>query len=216
LRLICLLLTTLIVSCDSSTINNEVWEKPESETITCGHYETTETQPKTETSFPLKISNLKKLDISHKLEIDAYGQHNTATSMWLVNQPFNSTMANPSVIAAEVMIWTHATKKHFNPVGNKVSELAIDDVTWEVWYKKDWVDQSGANNNKWSIVTFRTKKPNHKIQFSALKLLQHAIELEFIPDNLYIADVELGNEVKYGSGLTWVKEFKVDYELNSL
>ncbi|WP_353413911.1 hypothetical protein [Arenicella sp. 4NH20-0111] len=47
--------------------------------------------------------------------------------------------------------------------------------------------------------------------FCALKLLERAIDSDFISDDIYIADIELGNEIMSGSGNAWVKKFTVDY-----
>ncbi len=76
-------------------------------------------EPKFDHSFPLKILDLKALDISHEIEVSTNGDHNTATTMWLVKEPYKGKQVNSSIIAAEVMIWTYATKGHFNPAGKK-------------------------------------------------------------------------------------------------
>ena len=169
-------------------------------------------EPKFDSSFPLKISDLKKLDISHDIEISTNGQHNTATTMWLITEPYEGSMPNPSVIAAEIMIWTYSTEEHFDPAGRKSGELTIGDTTWEVWHKENWVDQSGVNENKWVYVSFRTTKPSMKANIPALELLNYAIQKRLISEEWYIADVELGNEIMSGAGFTWVKTFNVIYE----
>ncbi|SMF24204.1 Glycosyl hydrolase family 12 [Alteromonadaceae bacterium Bs31] len=169
-------------------------------------------EPKMDTAFPLKISELKKIDISHELEISTNGDHNIATTMWLVNEAYKGDKANTAIIAAELMIWTYSTAAHFDPAGQNIGELTVGDTQWQVWYQNDWQDQSGANSNQWAIVSFRNKKPSMSARIPAMGLLQYALRKGLISKDLYIADVELGNEIMSGSGISWVKEFKVHYE----
>jgi hypothetical protein len=172
-------------------------------------------EEKFDSSFPLKISDLKRLDISHLLEISTNGDHNTATTMWLITEEYRGSKPNKSVIAAEIMIWTYSTAGHFNPAGRKLSEININDTAWEVWHQKDWSDKSGVNDNKWVNVSFRAKESSMSAKIPGLKLLDYAIQEKLISEDLFIADVELGNEIMSGAGITWIKEFNVLYEKNS-
>ncbi len=167
--------------------------------------------PKFDNSFPLEIAELKKLTIEHSLEINTNGDHNIATTLWLISEPYTGNSPKPSIIVAEIMIWTYATQGHFSPAGKKQAEVRIGTGIWEVWYHKDWDDKSGVNENRWINVTFRAKNDSKSATIPALKLLEHAIDSDFISDNLYIADIELGNEIMSGSGNAWVKKFTVDY-----
>lgn len=169
-------------------------------------------EPKFNNAFPLKISDLKKLNISHHIDVSTNGNHNTTTTMWLITEPYTGSSPNKSIIAAEIMIWTYATEGHLNPAGHKRGEITIEDTTWEVWHQKDWEDKSGANDNKWINISFRSKKSSLKANIPALRLLRYAIENNLISDDLFIADVELGNEIMSGSGIAWVKDFRVVFE----
>ncbi|WP_444943744.1 GH12 family glycosyl hydrolase domain-containing protein [Microbulbifer sp. ZKSA006] len=173
-------------------------------------------EPKFDDSFPLKMSSLTKLDISHHTESVSNGDHNTATTMWLISEEYRGDEQNRSVIAAEIMIWTYFTEGHFSPAGRKYSELTVNGAAWEVWYHKDWRDMSGVNDNNWVYVSFRLKQPSMKISIPALELLSYAVKEGLISKELYIADVELGNEIMSGSGVTWIKDFTVDYRVSKL
>lgn len=170
--------------------------------------------PKFDSSFPLNIKKLESLTIDHELEIETNGDHNTVTSMWLLSEPYLGTEVRKDIIAVEVMIWTYATPDHFNPAGTKFREITIDDGVWEIWYEQNWDDKSGVNDNKWAILSFRAKESSMQASIPALGLLQHAIEANLILDELYIADIELGNEIMSGAGITWVKDFSVSFTSN--
>lgn len=168
-------------------------------------------EPKFDDAFPLTISELESLDISHSLEIETNGDLNTATTLWLIKEPYKGVTPTRSIIAAEVMYWTYATKGHMNPAGSKVSEVTIEGGAWEVWYQQNWEDKSGANDNKWRYISFRGKESSMQAKIPALELLTYAITQNLLPKGLYIADIELGNEIMSGEGLTWVQDFHVEY-----
>lgn len=160
--------------------------------------------------FPLKISTLRRLNIAHQLEISTTGQHNVATSMWLVREASIGDLPAPELIAAEVMIWTYATDNHMSPAGVMVGTLKSKGTVWEVWLDKEWEDTSGINENRWVYLSFRSRDPSLSTEYDALELLQFAINKGFLPPELYVADIELGTEIMSGSGLAWVIDFRVD------
>lgn len=159
--------------------------------------------------FPAKIASLKEMTLTFATETSTDGIHNLAASMWLTTEPMIATEPDASVIATEIMIWTYATKGHFNPAGKKVAEISLDEHTWEVWADKNWTDASGINDNTWTYLTFRAKEHSLSAHIDLLKLLDYAADKQFISRDLYIADLELGNEIMSGSGVTWVKEFSL-------
>lgn len=159
--------------------------------------------------FPAKISSLQTLALAFDVETVANGNHNVAASMWLTTEPVNEGEPNPSVIAAEVMIWTYSTKGHFNPAGKKFADMKIAENTWEVWVDKEWKDVSGINTNRWAYITYRSVRHSMSENIDLLALLAYAVEKGLITADLYVADVELGNEVMSGSGITWIRSFGV-------
>lgn len=163
--------------------------------------------------FPMKISLMEELMISFDVEVHSSDSYNLAASMWLIFDSKPGLQENKSNIAAEVMFWTYKTIGLFNPAGHKIGEVNLDDEIWEVWVEKNWKDTSGVNKNRWVYIAFKSKTPTLKTTIKALELLQYAIRSKIISDNLFIADVELGNEVMGGEGVTWVKKFKVDSKI---
>jgi hypothetical protein len=171
--------------------------------------------PKLDDSFPLKIIGLSQLDISHEIEVSTNGNHNTAITMWLISEPYEGKETNTDIIVAEIMFWTDSTKGHFDPAGQKLTEVKIANNIWEVWYQKDWSDTSGIQKNKWTNVSFRLKKSSKKAFIPALSLLMFAVKKELISEDWYIADIELGNEIMDGAGITWIKEFSVHSQVKN-
>lgn len=172
-------------------------------------------EPRFDDRFPLEISRIEKLTVTFDVETNSNGNYNLATSMWLIREPNLSSKPNKSIIAAEIMFWTFATEGCFHPAGKKLGEVQLDDEIWEVWFEKNWSDVSMQNKNSWVYIAFKARKSAFKTTFNALELLRYAIQKKFISESLLIADIQLGNEVMSGSGITWVKIFKIDTELKS-
>lgn len=167
-------------------------------------------EPRFGNRLPAKISSLQALELAFDVEIITNGTHNLAASMWLTREPVNGGEPNPSVIAAEVMIWTYSTAEHFNPAGSRITEVDIDGAIWEVWVDRNWKDVSGLNENRWAYITFRSTRNSMSANIDMLKLLDYAVEQQFITADIYVSDIELGNEIMSGSGITWIKSFGVN------
>lgn len=167
-------------------------------------------EPSADPRFPIKIADIKNLIIAYDVEMSTNGQHNLATSMWITNSAEVPANPAPESIVAELMIWTYSTPRHFDPAGRKVGKLIADGVEWEVWVDTNWGDVSGANPNKWTYITYRARKSALAMEYDAGKIIAHALAENFLTPELYIADVELGNEIMSGSGITWIRSFSVN------
>ena len=159
--------------------------------------------------FPIKGSTVRSLVVEHELEIQGSSEHNVATSLWLTNTREIGDSPNPSIIVAELMIWSYATPNHMNPAGSHTDNFEAGNQTWEVWVEKNWRDASGANDNTWVYITFRAKNQSLKTKFDVMSFTNYAIEQQILPADFYISDIELGTEIMSGSGLAWVKQFNV-------
>ena len=169
-------------------------------------------QPKSGSEFPLEITNLRSLLVEHELETQGNSEHNVATTLWLTNTKDIGENPNPDVIIAELMIWSFATPAHMNPAGTYTGDFEAENQRWEVWVEKNWSDASGANNNKWTYITFRAKNKSLTSKFDVIHLTNYAIEKNILPRKFYISDIELGTEIMSGSGLVWIKQFKVSID----
>jgi hypothetical protein len=165
-------------------------------------------QPKLSSEFPLESANLRSLIVEHELEIQGNSEHNVATSLWLTKTKEIGEKPNPSAIIAELMIWSYTTPTHMNPAGTHKGDFEARNQLWEVWVEKNWTDASGANNNKWTYITFRAKNRNLKAKFDVIDFTNYAVAQNILPKEFYISDIELGTEVMSGSGLVWVRQFE--------
>lgn len=166
-------------------------------------------QPTLNSEFPLDITNVRSLIVEHELEVQGNSEHNVATSLWLTDTNNIGEKPNPDAIIAELMIWSYATPNHMSPAGVHKGDFEAGSQIWEVWVDKDWSDASGVNKNRWVYITFRAKDKKLKAMFDVIDFTNYAVKQKILPRKFYIADVELGTEIMSGSGLAWVKKFRV-------
>lgn len=168
--------------------------------------------PKIDSRFPLHIETLEKLGVSFELELSAVGEHNVATSFWVIDHSELGDVPQKESIYAEVMVWNFYTDQHISPAGQKITEVSVDDAKWSVWFESSWRDQSGVNENTWSYVTFRAENTCLNCQFDLIALFNALPTGMLDLKHKYLANVELGTEIMRGKGLVWVKKFDLDIQ----
>lgn len=165
--------------------------------------------PGNDSRLPRRLADTRRLIVDYDVDTEATGRRNLAASIWLTRTPAVAVPAGLSAIATEIMVWTDAVPASFVPAGSKRAEVVIDGAAWEVWAAENWGDSAGVHANRWTYVTYRAKAFRRAARYDAMKLIDDAVRRGFVSPDLYIADVELGNEIVSGSGRTWLKRFAV-------
>lgn len=161
--------------------------------------------------YPIAIADLDKLTMSYDVEIQTTGDLNLSSTLWITNLPVIPQQAQKESIVAEIMVWTYTTKDFYpHPAGKKVGEFSGFGQQWEVWHHQNWHDTSGLNKNAWSYIAFRSKQPLLKADYDFIPMINYCIEKGILSNDLFIADIQLGNEVLRGKGETWLKQFDVE------
>jgi hypothetical protein len=90
-----------------------------------------------------------------------------------------------------------------------IGTFEADGVVYDIYYKVNHGDDSGANANKWSITMFIARKPFFKGRLNAHLFIDYMLRKKLMSRSNYITNLELGNEVWYGKGKTKIKKFDV-------
>lgn len=170
--------------------------------------------PRVDDQFPVKLGDLSSLTVSHELEISTDGQHNVATSFWLIENPARHDRAPKEAIVAEVMVWTYRTPKHMRPGGKRIGTMTHAGQNWSIWLDENWGDPSEQNENQWIYISFVSDKPQLKAGFDLSVLLADPRLSHLGLQDNWIADAELGTEIMSGAGVVWVKHFGADVVLS--
>ena len=156
--------------------------------------------------FPMKLSDMRHLQIHYDVETEAEGSYNLAPEVWIISHRSGAGAADPKLITAEIMFWQEASGVA-QPAGTVVDRPEVAGLTYELWQK----DHAGDNGvGGWRLLSFKTPTTLRKGTVPVDALLRYLLQKGLIGANEYIATVEFGNEISGGSGTTWVKKFVVD------
>jgi hypothetical protein len=173
-----------------------------------------ESGPGNDARFPLLLANAKTLRLQFTTETNATGSRNLAASVWLISTATVAAPPDQAAIRAEVMVWTDYTDDMVADPGTTTHRGEFTDdqgLRWDILADENWGDASNSSAHHWTYVAFHIKPGQRRIaaQIDLLTMLKHAASLGLFSTSLFIADVELGNELVAGQGETWLTEFSV-------
>ncbi|WP_290871135.1 hypothetical protein [Aquabacterium sp.] len=171
-----------------------------------------EAGPGNDSRFPIRIAQAQALRLRYTTETQAIGSRNLATSLWLIQTPEVASPPVESDITAELMIWSDYTDDMVADPGTTTLRGTFTDANglqWDIWADTNWGDASGGSTHRWTYIAYiiQPGQRRQSADIDALAMLRHAASLGLISTSLYVADVELGNELVAGQGETWLTEF---------
>ena len=153
-------------------------------------------------NLPLLVGS-RGITVDYDISFEATGICNMAFEFWAVS----SLPAAPAVITHEVMIWID--NKGMTPAGVWTDVFTLDGITFDVFVRESHGDASGRNPQKWTYVAFLARTPVLKGPLDVGAFAAFLQSRKLLGDNLYVTDLELGNEVITGTGRTEVRGYKV-------
>jgi hypothetical protein len=152
--------------------------------------------PSTTPLLPRPLSPVPSLRVEFDCRTEALGRFNAAFEIWLTNSP----AAGEASITHEVMFWVgHGGGPR--PAGSFARTVTLaDGRTSDLWTgpMRSW---------KYLAFVFREPVSDGVIDFGPY--LAHLLDHGDIPPDAYVADLEFGNEVWYGSGSTVLERYRV-------
>ena len=150
--------------------------------------------------LPQKISELNCLTADFSVDQTGKTNGNLAFDLWLTNDK----TANPESITRELMIWL--TRNGAMVAGKRVDTFISDGYEIELWRKDGHDPTEGLS---WTLLTFVHQTDRTEGPINLIDYLDFLVENNYISDQEYLADVELGNELINGYGKTLIHDFKV-------
>jgi hypothetical protein len=137
------------------------------------------------------------LEVEFDLSTEATGVYNTAFDIWLTG----TKEARPEDILFEIMIWID--NHGMRPLGSVRDTVEIGGMRYDVWVSKR-VGEYG-----WTYICFKAVQPylTGKIDLGAI--MRYLTSAGLVEDTVFLADVEFGNEIIYGSGETIVSTYRI-------
>ena len=155
--------------------------------------------------LPRRIASLRELQVNYEAYMTAVGVYNMAFSMWLTT----GSPPSPQDITTEIMIWTD--RNWDSETGSLESRSLVDHVeidgsTFAVYLRPEHV----SGNKVHVFVAFLSHVDQFRGTLDLKKFLDYLVDRDVISADDYVSVVELGNEVKHGTGNLWLKEFEVN------
>jgi len=145
----------------------------------------------------------KRLTADYSIRLRATGTYNMAFELWAVS----ALPAAPSNIRAEVMIWIADSVQR--PSGIQRGSVEVGGVVYDTYINEHQHDASGVNPNEWIYVAFVARTPVLQGPLDISAFLDTLEPLKILTPDLWISDVELGNEVTEGVGIAEIQGFKL-------
>ena len=158
-----------------------------------------------DSGFPFQAGT-KKLVVNYDIALEATGSYNLAFEFWAVS----GLPASKDAITHEVMIWIAGER--LGAAGNLVGKTTIDGNAFSIFQNKNHGDASGANQNTWTIVSLLADKPILHGPLDIGQIIGYLLRNGYLEPRLFIANLELGDEIQRGSGTTIVRNYAVKVE----
>ena len=158
-----------------------------------------------DSGFPFAAGS-KKLVVNYDIDLQATGAYNLAFEFWVASgQPITK-----DTITHEVMIWV--ASDNLGSAGSEVAQTTIGGHNFSVNVQKNHGDASGANQNTWTIISLLADKPILHGPLDVGAIIEHLVKTGLLNQRLLIANLELGDEVQRGSGMTVIRNYSVTVE----
>jgi Glycosyl hydrolase family 12 len=155
--------------------------------------------------FPFRVGS-KKLVVDFDVSMQASGSYDLAFEFWAVSSPAVTKVG----ITHEVMIWL--AENRLGPAGNLVGTATIGGNRFRIYFSNNHGDASGVSSNTWTIISLVADKPILHGPLDIGAIIDYLLHSRLLDGNVYVACLELGNEVASGSGKTEVRNYAVRVE----
>lgn len=153
-------------------------------------------------NLPQQLSAIGSLQVDFTAQLDVNGRYNLSFDLWLTN----SAAATVGSITHEVMIWV-ANDGGPTPAGDPTATLTIlGNPQCDLWVGS--IDASGSTPEH-PYLAFVFQEPFLSGSIDLVPYLNYLLQQQLIPADAYLASVEFGNEVWYGSGTTLLTSYQI-------
>ena len=144
--------------------------------------------------LPAKISALGSVMVNYAIDVNATGVFNTAFDLWITN----TVQAGEASIRTEIMIWVK--RNGLNPAGGS-SQLFDTPYGQMRLYE--------ANFDHWKYLAFVFENEIPAANLDLKFFFDFLIEAGRLNPQHFLASIEFGNEIAFGSGTATLNAFSV-------
>ena len=153
-------------------------------------------------TLPIKVSD-RDILVSYNAALKASGVWNMAFSMWLTR----SLPPREKNISKEIMIWT--AKSGMLPAGYLRDRVSIGGIDYKIYINENHIPAQDGSTGGWTYITFLSIEEHLSGTLNLGEFLGYLLDRQYIEDTLYLADIELGNEIIKGQGEFILSKFEI-------
>jgi hypothetical protein len=153
----------------------------------------------TDVHLPVQLSKLGGFKASYDTVVSSQGgSHNTAFDLWITS----AVPPTPSNRTAEIMIWVDRQ--------NWPVDLSSSTSNGRILIDEHEYDYSIYIRPKsWTYIRFISVDPQPKGSITIDHFLNFLLEKGYISAGEFLADIEFGNEIRFGTGQTIIRSYSV-------
>lgn len=152
-------------------------------------------QSTTDSKLPVQLSKMGSFQaIFDTLTIGPGATYNTAFDIWITSSGIPTTLNR----TREIMIWIDYKNPWVNPLPNQ-GRVIIDGQEYDVT----------KNQYDWSLIVFKKVVPMPIGSINIDHFLNFLVSNGQIGTNEFLADIELGNEIVFGTGRTTIRSYSI-------
>ena len=157
-------------------------------------------------TLPRRISEIGELSVSYDIQLRAQGRYNLAFDIWITD----GGRPAPTAITHEIMIWVGERARAWEPYpGQRVRRVTVDGAAYDLYIKPhaEWLKEHGAPNV--AYIAFNSLAAQASGRIDVKQFLDYLTDNGYLPADGYVASLELGNEIMYGSGELWLRNYEI-------
>lgn len=160
-------------------------------------------QENTSPFLPARLDRLPEVTMEFDVDLVSTGSYNLAATAWLTTTAAQPGAPHPETVRYEVMFW-YDHDATFPPPGAPIASVTAGGITYDL----HTMPRSDGGFS-WIYYAFVARGKVYKANVPIDELMQFLVARSYVPNTLYLANVELGTEARSGSLELWLNHFDV-------
>jgi hypothetical protein len=145
----------------------------------------------------------RQISVDYNIRLRASGNYNMAFSLWAVS----ALPATPKTIRAEIMIWIANSDQQ--PAGTPRGTVTVAGVPYDLFINERQEDATGSSPQPWVYAAFVASSPQLGGPLNLSAFIDDLEQRGLLTHDLWVTNVELGNEVSEGKGIAEIQDFSL-------
>jgi hypothetical protein len=159
--------------------------------------------------FPIRVDKIHKMVVSYDITHCVNGKYNLSFDLWITKTPDRTSPPEENIVR-EVMIWLDYEGRDCLPRNWFARKVTIDGEVYRLYIAKNRSQKTGTGGRYTrDYFAFLKEEPEYSGQTDIAEFLRYLAARKYILPAEYLRNINLGNEIWYGSGETIVNNFQL-------